>query len=170
MSASNASSGSQMSSESFRAALSKWAAGVTIVATVDDSGAAWGFTASSFSSLSLDPPLVLVCLDGAADCHPAFTSGSAFAVSILNADHGALALRFASKGEEKVAGDDLRTSAGGLPYVPDALAVLECDLEDQHPGGDHTILVGRVRACQTGPDAAPMVYYDRGFRRIADLG
>src|SRR5260370_42175602 len=87
--------------EVFRAALSLWASGVAIVTTLDARERRWGFTASAFSSVSLDPPLVLVCLSSAADCHEAFVSGATFAVNVLRDQHRQLASQFATKAFDK---------------------------------------------------------------------
>lgn len=85
----------------FRDAMARFASGVTIVTTTDDTGQLWGFTASSFCSLSLQPPLVLVCLDRSADCYPVFRARPRFLVNILSTHHRGLALRFATKGGDK---------------------------------------------------------------------
>ncbi|MGH8907647.1 MAG: flavin reductase family protein [Egibacteraceae bacterium] len=152
-------------SAAFRLAMTRFAAGVTIVTTVDERLRQWGFTANAFTSLSLDPPLVLVCLDARAECHPAFSAASGFAVNVLRPEHEPLARRFATKGIDKFASGRFEPSAAGLPVLPDALAVIECATEQRLPGGDHTILIGRVRDCRVG-DGAPMVYFDRAFHRL----
>ncbi|MQA85474.1 MAG: flavin reductase [Streptosporangiales bacterium] len=154
--------------DTFRDALCRWAAGVTIVTTVDrHDRRPWGFTASAFSSLSLDPPLILVCLDRDADCHDAFTRAKRFMINVLRAEHEELALRFATKGAEKFSGQEFTLSASGLPTLPDALCSVECDLRQTIPGGDHTILIGRVHDCVVR-DGRPMIYYNRGFRRLVE--
>lgn len=153
--------------DAFRQAMTRFAAGVTIVTTVDESGRAWGFTANAFTSLSLDPPLVLVCLDSGAQCHTSFAVSDGFAVNVLRPEHRQLALRFASKGTDKFAPGEFRRSRAGLPVLPDALAAIECTTEQRIPGGDHTILIGRVHDCEVG-DGAPMIYFNRGFRTLAD--
>ncbi|MGH8929472.1 MAG: flavin reductase family protein [Egibacteraceae bacterium] len=153
--------------DAFRQAMTRFAAGVTIVTTIDGSRRAWGFTASAFTSLSLDPPLVLVCLNSGAHCHPSFAVADGFAVNVLRPEHEELALRFASKGADKFGSGEFQPSISGFPVLPDALAVIECSTEQRIPGGDHTILIGRVRDCHAG-DGAPMVYFNRDFRTLMD--
>src|SRR4051812_11360247 len=94
--------------ELFREAMAKFASGVTIVTTADSDGAWWGFTASAFSSLSLTPPLILVCLAASAESHPAFAAAAGFIVNVLGSEHEELALRFATKGADKFQGDTFR--------------------------------------------------------------
>jgi flavin reductase ActVB len=152
----------------FRSALARFPSGVTIVTTRDDDGAPWGFTASAFSSLSLRPPLVLVCLDRSADCHPTFTGAQRFAVNILTPAHERLARRFATKGADKYgdaafAGDD-----GAPPMLEGASAVLQCETEDAIDAGDHTILIGRVTDALVGEDDS-VVYYRGVFVPVPAL-
>lgn len=137
---------------------------VTVVTTVDATGRRWGFTASSFTSLSLDPPLVLVCPAKTASCHEAFVTGTRFLVNVLAADHADIATSFARSGHDKFAGSPMEPCELGLPGLPDATARIACTLHDVLDGGDHSILVGRVEAVSTG-GADPLVYHDRRFTR-----
>ncbi|MEV7617185.1 flavin reductase family protein [Streptomyces sp. NPDC089799] len=137
---------------------------VTIVTTVDAEGRRWGFTASSFSSLSLDPPLILVCPARTASCHDAFVSTDRFLVNVLAADQEELAKSFARSGTDKFAGTPMVPCEAGLPGLPGATARLLCSLYDVLDGGDHSILVGRVESVTAG-EAEPMVYYNRHFTR-----
>lgn len=156
--------------EAFRAALAQFPSGVTITTTLDDSGQPWGFTASAFCSLSLDPPLLLVCLQTNADCYDAFRSAEKFAASILSARQSEIALRFATKGLNKF--DGLATEPGpatGAPLITGACSSLECVAYDRYDGGDHDILIGRVvRAAHRNEE--PLLYYDRRFGRFTDQG
>jgi flavin reductase ActVB len=147
-------------------ALAKFPTGVAIVTTLDRAGRRWGFTASAFTSLSLDPPQVLVCLAQCADCYAVFSSTDRFAANVLRAEHEPLARRFATKGTAKFTGDEFVFSDLGLPVLSDALAIIECGIAARLPGGDHTIIVGDVRATRCG-SGDPAVYYDRIFRRFA---
>lgn len=149
----------------FRQAMASIATPVTVVTTVDRTGRPAGFTASSFCSLSLDPPLVIVCVDKAARSHPAFVEAPYFMVNVLAAGQEDLAMRFATRGADKFGAGNLTYVAHGLPAVPEAVTQLLCALHEVLDGGDHSILVGCVKQASTagGP---PLLYCDRGFRRL----
>jgi flavin reductase ActVB len=159
--------GPQVAEAPFRAAMTRFASGVTIVTTRDETGRPWGFTASSFCALSLRPPLVLVSLDRGADCHPVFLRSRDFLINILAADQQGTATAFATKAADKFAAVAFSTDPGsGLPMLPGALGTVLCRTSRTHPGGDHTILIGGVTAV-SARDGAPLVYFDRGFRGLA---
>ena len=149
----------------FKQALSCFPTGVTLVTTTDSDERNWGFTASAFSSLSLDPPLVLVCLSKAADCCSAFTNAQKFGVSILRREHEALARRFATKGHDKFAGEEFSKGDLGVPVLPDALAVLECTTDALVPAGDHTILIGLVQHVRV-QDGHAAIYFKGDFHSL----
>ena len=152
----------------FRNAMAQFASGVTIVTTRDEEGTPRGFTASAFSSLSLDPPLILVCLDRKADSHAAFEAAEHFAVSILAEGQGETAMRFARSGADKFGGFEVEPgSVTGMPVIPGALAHLECRMHDRLPGGDHTILVGEVLFAHTDERLRPLLHYNRAFGSFA---
>ncbi|MFH8223645.1 flavin reductase family protein [Streptomyces sp. NPDC018057] len=151
----------------FRAALASFPSGVTIVTTRGETGTLHGFTASSFASLSLDPPLVLVCLDRRADCFPVFMAAERFVVNIVTPAHAELAMRFATKGADKFAHGGFQYDEERPPLLPDAAAVLHCELEQAVPGGDHVILIGRVREARTG-GAEPVTWYRGDFLRLGE--
>src|SRR5581483_3851637 len=118
---------------------------VTIVTTIDGSGRPNGFTASAFSSLSLDPPLVLVCLEKRANSYDAFMQADKMAISVLAEDQLDLGLRFARKDIDKFEGLNAKAGeATGLPLIDGATVHLECRMYERLAGGDHTILVGEV--------------------------
>lgn len=151
----------------FKNALARFASGITIVTAHDADGRRVGFTASSFASLSLDPPLILVCLGTNAECYPAFARAPHFAVSILAAGQEALARRFATKGIDKFAGLPLcRGDETGLPLIPGAVARLQCRTRDRLAGGDHVILVGEVLAADSD-DGPPLLYLNRRYGDFA---
>lgn len=154
--------------DTFKAALARFPAGVTVVTTRDEQGQPWGFTASSFTSVSMDPPLVLVCLAEDADCAPAFEVCDRFAVNILGTDGGDVAWRFASRGADKFADLDVDEGAQRVPLLPDAAVQLEAAVEARYPGGDHTILVGRVLEAHV-TDQPPLVFAAREFHQLAPL-
>ncbi|MFK4106939.1 flavin reductase family protein [Streptomyces sp. NPDC019531] len=149
----------------FRDAMATFPSGVTIVTTADWQGRQWGFTATSFCSLSLDPPLVLVCLAKDAQCHPAFAEADSWVVHVLGTEHSDLALRFATKGVDKFSTAVFHESSRGHPVLADAGTVLECDTYDRHDAGDHTILVGRVHEARLNP-MTPAVYFRRAFHPV----
>lgn len=147
----------------FRAAMSRWASGVAVVTTRDPAGRCHGFTATSFTSVSLDPPMVLVCLDRGAGCSDAFAEADSYAVHILHQGQEDLARRFARKGEGKF--DGLTVRGSGAPVLEDALAVLECRIADRLSGGDHVILLGEVKEAVSF-EGTPLAYHDRGFAEV----
>ena len=134
--------------------------GVTVVTTFEN-GSPRGFTANSFTSVSIDPPLLLVCHANNAGSAPAFRSATGFTVNVLAADQEAMAMRFAKPGDDKFAGLDWHAGEGG-PILPGVAAWLDCAHEATHPGGDHAILVGRVLAHEdAGTD--PLAYWRGRF-------
>jgi flavin reductase ActVB len=147
----------------FREAMARFASGVTVVTTRDAAGTPVAFTATAFSSLSLDPPLILVCLDTRASCYPAFQAAPHFAVSILAAGQAEHALRFAARGTDKFAGVTVQPGpVTALPLLPRALVHLECRTHRRFEAGDHTIIVGEVVRAESR-DAMPLVHFDRRF-------
>lgn len=148
--------------DDFRAALGRFATGVTVV-TVDGPDGDHGMTVNSFASVSLDPPLVLFNADRETDTHDYVADAGHFAVNVLTADQQWLSTRFA--GAHKDMADpfeDVPTHRGetGAPLVDDALATVDCTLWDAVDGGDHTIYVGEVVALETGAaDARPLTFY-----------
>ncbi|MFF4604063.1 flavin reductase family protein [Streptomyces sp. NPDC001339] len=151
----------------FRTTLARWASGVTVVTTVDAEGRDHGFTASSFTAVSLQPPLVLVCLDLRANCLDAFGGADGFAVHVLGREQQELAALFALKGAEKFPRPGTLRSRRGVPLLPGALARLECRTERRVPAGDHLVLFGEVERAEAR-QGEPLLYYRKGFRRLAD--
>jgi flavin reductase ActVB len=153
-------------STAFRNAMARFASGVTIVTTVDENGTSWGFTASAFSSLSLEPPLVLVCLEKKAESHPAFAATQRFGISILATGQDDIAWRFAKRGTDKFGGFETTPGeATGAPLIPGALVQLECQMHERLEGGDHTILVGAVLTA-SNTESEPLLHYNRIFGRF----
>jgi len=149
----------------FQEAMATFPSGVTIMTTVDGEGRPWGFTASSFCSLSLDPPLVLVCLAKNAQCHPAFERSDDWVVQIVHAEHLDLVKRFATKGADKFGGGEFVSDDRGVPMLPDASVVLRCSAHARYDGGDHTILVARVHDVELR-ETAPVLYFRRDFHPL----
>jgi len=147
----------------FRDALKDFPAGVTIVTSADGDGQPLGATVSAFASLSLDPPLVVVCLKRESGTVAGIRERRAFAVHILGNDQAQLALRFASDRSPKFEGLEFAANGSGVPVLGDCRVRLECELSDELPGGDHVILVGLVvDACNTDT-FEPLVYANRRF-------
>ena len=154
-------------SDDFKGALSRFASGVTIVTCLGENGEPFGFTASSFSSLSLDPPLVLVCFDRKAESFPVFQKAEHFGVSILSEDQTELAIKFSIRGADKFSGSAVEAGpAAGAPLVQGAMAHLECRMHEQLNGGDHVIFVGEVLRARSN-DQHPLIYFNRRFGKFA---
>jgi len=153
-----------VTAEDFTRTLTRVPAPVTVVTTVDHGGRRFGFTGSAFSSLSLDPPLVLVCLAKTASTHAAFVAADRFLVNILAHDQHEVATRFATSGIDRFAAGDMTPAELGLPGLPGAAARLGCAVHAVHEGGDHSILIGRVLSVHIGQET-PLAYLDRGFVR-----
>ena len=150
---------------SFKQAMGIFPSGVTIVTTVDNSGQRCGFTASAFTSLSLSPPLILVCLANNADCFETFNNQKKFAVNIIGPEHEALAFKFATKGCDKFEGGEFEQGSHGLPILPDSPVSLECNTENIYSGGDHIILVGLVKYL-TVNGGTPSVWHAGKFHQL----
>ena len=140
--------------------------GVVIATTVDADGVAHGFTASSFAPLSVEPPMVLVCLNRSAQCFDAFSSAQRFAVSVLRPEHKDVAMRFATRGADKFGDGAFRAAAGEMPVLHDALATFQCSTAACHPGGDHIILTGLVEHINHAAEGGAMVHFARSFRGV----
>lgn len=128
-----------------RRVLGAFVTGVTVVTTIDVEGRSWGLTANSFSSVSLDPPLVLWSQSIRAPSHAAFAGAGRFAINILAEDQIELSNRFATSGIDKFGGVEVDAGQGGVPLLRGCSAWLECTVESMIPGGDHVIFVGEVR-------------------------
>lgn len=148
----------------FKLAMSHFASGVTIV-TTELEGKPFGMTVASFASLSLHPPLVLVCIEKSVKTHDAIAGAAKFGVSILSADQSALSNKFASRIDDKFADVELERGELGVPLIANAIAGLECTLHSQLAGGDHTIFVGEVTSIRTR-EGAPLLYFRSGYRDL----
>jgi len=149
----------------FRLALGQFASGVTAVTTRDGRGQPLGLTVTAFSSVSLDPPLVLVCVDDGSEAHAGFRELGTFGVSVLAEGQEEVARRFAWSGAAKFDEVELVSGATGVPLVPGALAHLECRVVAAHPAGDHTVYVGEIVALSVRP-GRPLVYQHGLYRRL----
>jgi flavin reductase (DIM6/NTAB) family NADH-FMN oxidoreductase RutF len=149
----------------FRAALSQFATGITIVVTRGPDNGLHGLTVNSFNSVSLDPPLVLWSLANTARSMPAFRQASHFIVNVLAAQQLELALRFSRHAGDRFAGLDYKHSAAGLPILPGVAAWFECRARSRYQEGDHVIFVGQVEHCHVNP-TKPLGFHGGQFIAI----
>jgi len=139
--------------------------GVTIVTTVDTAGAPAGFTANSFASVSLDPPLALICVGKAASCLPALEASGVFVVNVLHVDQQALARQFAGRGD-RFAGVTPETWLTGAPVLPGCMANFECRTDQVLDAGDHRVFIGRILRVHHDAGHEPLVYLRGGYRKV----
>jgi flavin reductase (DIM6/NTAB) family NADH-FMN oxidoreductase RutF len=145
----------------FRQALSQFATGVTVITTRLADGSFRGLTASSFNSVSLDPPLVLWSLGERANSLPIFSGNSHYVINVLAAGQEELALRFSRRSEDPFAGVDYMLSRTGQPILKGAAAWFECHNRSRYPEGDHVIFVGEVEECAVDPQPALLFHGGR---------
>jgi flavin reductase (DIM6/NTAB) family NADH-FMN oxidoreductase RutF len=150
----------------FKTTLAQFATGITVMTAQDAAGRPHGLTATSFSSLSLDPPLIQWSLRRQAWSYPVFKNAARFAVNILAADQESVSRTFASPIADRFAVTPHKISPGGLPIIDGVLAWLECELEAELPGGDHSIFVGRVLSSQVNPKA-PLLHWQGQYSALA---
>lgn len=151
----------------FRRILGHWTTGVAIVTSRSADGRPRGLTANAVASVSLQPPLVLVCVEHGADTHDSIRSAGSFAISILPQSAERTARRFAGdEADTKFQGIAWREERTGSPVLEEALAWADCTLHDAHQAGDHSIYVGQVVAGDAR-EGEPLVYYRGGFSSLA---
>ncbi|MBP6503654.1 MAG: flavin reductase family protein [Rhodoferax sp.] len=158
----------QNDSRALRNALGRFATGVTIVTAIDMDGHPIGLTVNSFSAVSLDPALVLWCLDNSSHNLAAFRKASHFAVNILAADQQEISNRFATWPADRFAGLVWQPGAGGAPLFPGCCATFEVANETDHAAGDHTIFIGRVERFTETPDLAPLLFHAGRYASLAE--
>ena len=159
--------GQMIDTSEFRRVLGHFPTGVTVVTSRRPGGGPCGLTVNAFCSVSLEPPLVLVCIEQDADSHECFELAGAYAVNILEGERGeTLSRRFSSwRRDDKFEGIAFRSEATGAPILQEALAWVDCRIVDSRPAGDHTILVGEVQAADAH-EGTPLVYYRGGYGRF----
>jgi flavin reductase ActVB len=145
--------------------MASFPSGATIVTTSDADGRWWGFTASSFCSVSMDPPLVLTCLASTAQCFGAFAAAARWNIHVLQHRHADLAMRFATRGVAKFDQAGFEPDADGLPFLADVSISLRCSAYSKVDGGDHLVLIGRVDEVGLGEEM-PFVYFRRAFHSL----
>ena len=152
----------------FRDALSRFASGVTVVTGVRPDGGLAGVTASAFTSVSLRPPLIAVCLDKATACIEAFTHGSHFAIHVLGERQKALSVHFARRSLDKFRTIDYRLSRQGCPLLEGGLAIIECSRAAVHDAGDHFLILGKVETLNTAANGVPLLHFRGDYYGLAE--
>jgi flavin reductase (DIM6/NTAB) family NADH-FMN oxidoreductase RutF len=155
-----------VSNEEFRGALGRFASSVSVVTSRCKDGELRGLTVSAFSSLSLNPPLILICIDNHSSLVEHLAEGCSFAVNILGEDQETLSRRFASKEPNRFEGVGYKEGLSGSPLLDHALATLECKVVHNYAGGDHTIVVGEVEATAL-TDHKPLLYFRGGYAKLS---
>ncbi len=154
-----------VTSDEFRNALSTFASGVTVVTSADPDGRYYGLTVSAFCSVSLDPPLVLACVEKTTRCHDVFLESARFIVNVLAEGQEDLSERFASQLDDKFDGVKFGVE-DGLPVLDGTVAHLTCELDNAYGGGDHTIFVGRVLNTAVN-GGRPLLYANSRYRELS---
>ncbi len=154
----------------FRNALGWFTTGVAVVTTCEGGGTPIGITVNSFSSVSLDPPLVLWCLDKQSDTLVVFEKATHFTVNVLREEHQEVSSRLAKKGDHSLEGVDLIHCESGTPALKEALAHFECEIEARHDAGDHVIMVGRVLKFDFVEEGRPLLYHRGAYQFLPPVG
>ncbi|HEX7776424.1 MAG TPA: flavin reductase family protein [Parvibaculum sp.] len=151
----------------FRNALGWFTTGVAVITTQAEGQAPIGITVNSFSSVSLDPPLILWSLDKKSDTVAVFEKVNVFTVNVLREDHREISTRLSRQGDHCLDGLATRVGANGLPAIEEALAHFECEVYARHDAGDHIILLGRVTHYEYAEDGRPLLYHRGGYQGLA---
>jgi flavin reductase (DIM6/NTAB) family NADH-FMN oxidoreductase RutF len=154
-----------VTSDQFRRACGRFATGVTIASVLDFSGTPHGLTVNSFSSVSLDPPLILICLGHAVTNIEDFRAAEYFGISVLSEEQRDLSERFAEKGHDRFNGTPWHSGKTGVPLLDNTLAEIECAVHHRFTAGDHDILVGEMVAARVA-DGEPLIYYASRYRKL----
>jgi flavin reductase (DIM6/NTAB) family NADH-FMN oxidoreductase RutF len=149
----------------FRQVLGHFCTGVTVITAIDE-GEPAGLAVGSFSSLSLDPPLVLFCADKGSSTFPKIRSAGRFCVNILAEDQEDVCRVFAAKGTDKFAGMGYRKSGTGSPILDGVLAWIDCEMGDVIEQGDHYVVVGRVKELEVMHEGGPLLFFRGGYGRF----
>jgi flavin reductase (DIM6/NTAB) family NADH-FMN oxidoreductase RutF len=151
----------------FRRVMGHFATGVTIVTSHDGAGKLGGLTANAVASVSLEPPMVLVCVDKKSDSYPLFGASQTFAVNILAQEQETLSRRFAKSGGDKFSGIGYRIGTTGSPLLSDTIAFLDCRIRHAFDAGDHTIYVGEAVDIAVESESDPLLYFRGGYRNLS---
>lgn len=154
--------------DTFRSVLGRFASGVTILTARDANGGDHGMTVSAFCSLSLDPPLVLVCIDHDASMLPLLLAHPPVGISILAAEQETYSRRFAAEEDDRFDGIAFTRGANGVVLLDGSLAHMECRLLEHHRSGDHTIFIAEIEQAQSHTtDGRPLLYYRGGYAQLS---
>lgn len=151
--------------ETFKELMKRFASGITLV-TFENEGKLSGLTVSSFCSLSMNPPLILICIDKKIPSHDSLKNGASFGVNICTSEQGKLAWDFANSNIDKnelILSLNHRITDDKVPLLNDCLASMECTLKETYEGGDHTIFVGQIESGDFSEESDPLVYYKSGL-------
>lgn len=149
-----------------RDALGSFATGVTVVTCFDDEDRPLGLTANSFTSVSLEPPLLLVCIHKRARCAGALVEADHFAVNVLQTGQQPASIRFSTRAEDRFGANDWSRGEFGAPVLSGSLGVFECERQAVHDGGDHRILIGHVLKASFDPTLDPLLFFRGKYRRL----
>ena len=150
-----------------RIALGRFATGVCLITVVTETGQALALTANSFSSVSLDPPLVLWSLQNNSDVYDVYASANEFAINVLALEQQDLSNLYARKGEHLLDPAHYSLGGNGAPVVRGALVTFECGQHATHEGGDHLIIVGEVHAIKGRKEGVPLLFYGGAYRELS---
>jgi len=151
----------------FRRACGHFATGVAVATVCDAAGAPHGLTVNSFTSVSLRPPLVLVCVDYSCAILPLFRAAGHYGISVLSVEQQELSARFAKKGQDRFDGLAWTPGTTGVPLIPEALAHFECAVRQTIEAGDHAVFIAQV-VRTTHREGRPLLYYGSGYQRMAE--
>ena len=152
-------------SRELRRILGHFATGVTVITTKDIAGSPFGLTANAFTSLSLKPPLVLVCVDKGAQCYSCFVEPNVFTVNFLSEGQEEISRRFATKGADKFAGLKWHEGENGTAVLEGTIGHLDCKIVQTYEGGDHTIIVGEILNGAATSDR-PLLFFKGRYQRL----
>lgn len=158
--------------DAFRRASGLWATGVSIVTTVDGAGKPFGLTMNAVTSLSLTPPMFIVCVDNNSDTLAPMRASKVFCINVLASTQQDLSNRFAKKGEEKFSGVAHTSGTSGAPLLDGALLAIECSVSSIVAGGDHQIMLGEVQRIVTNdtPGIEPLLYFGGRYAALTKAG
>jgi flavin reductase (DIM6/NTAB) family NADH-FMN oxidoreductase RutF len=149
----------------FRRVCGKYATGITVLTVFDVDAGAQGMTANSFTSVSLDPPMILVCIDRKASILSYFVAGTRFAINVLHEDQKELSTCFARTGPDRFQGIEWLPGQNGSPILSDVLATLECSVSQMVEAGDHVVVIGEVFHA-TWRDGQPLIYFNSSYQAL----